>query len=495
MGGATTGGPMAAIASIAGEQLKAALGSAGKKSKGNDRGIFAHDDMMTALLMIAPASIITILVFFSNSYFHADLITCSLRETPTYREQTTTARSYRYDYSFFDYSFLQNYCYANLKDYKINENNGSLTYKDGTYEDYKNPKGDSSEYQKHPLIYLKLYPYILVLFFLSAILIRLLWSNYNGKVSAMLALTLDGVEEGASLLFEGLLEIYEAGEKQDIQRGQHVKDTDSLKSAANENAGYVNEVVPGNTSPLHGAEENRMRAAKELQFIATKNYFWRGQSKTRVQPFETSKSQDFESSRDTAREISKELKENLEKIWARKSAHSRFQELEKLMANLAQRNSYIVRIYLIRSLSIIFNFGCLAATAYYFVYDLYFVAGSYFNCYLPETYWYEHQSYETNDTYLWKTTRCYIKATYFWLFSSSLLLLIYIFCLITQINGLTANISQMKKSSKLVKYLPINNSIMPPHISDLHVIMALAHENNRSREKLHAMDKGNSFTN
>ena len=48
----------------------------------------------------------------------------------------------------------------------------------------------------------------------------------------------------------------------------------------------------------------------------------------------------------------------------------------------------------------------------------------------------------------------------------------------------------MKKSSKLVKYLPINNSIMPAKISDLHVIMALAHENNRSREKLHAMDKG-----
>lgn len=62
--------------------------------------------------------------------------------------------------------------------------------------------------------------------------------------------------------------------------------------------------------------------------------------------------------------------------------------------------------------------------------------------------------------------------------------------LITQINGLTANVSQMKKSSKLVKYLPINNSIMPQEISDLHVIMALAHENNRSREKLHAMDKG-----
>ena len=35
----------------------------------------------------------------------------------------------------------KNYCYANLKDYKINENNGSMTYKDGTYEDYKNPKG------------------------------------------------------------------------------------------------------------------------------------------------------------------------------------------------------------------------------------------------------------------------------------------------------------------------------------------------------------------
>ena len=98
-----------------------------------------------------------------------------------------------------------------------------------------------------------------------------------------MALTLDGVEEGASLLFEGLLEIYKHGEQQDLQRGQMVKDSDSLKSAANENAAYVNETVPGNTSPLHGAEgtnfqelseikciyfflENRMRA-QELQFV------------------------------------------------------------------------------------------------------------------------------------------------------------------------------------------------------------------------------------
>ena len=65
-------------------------------------------------------------------------------------------------------------------------------------------------------------------------------------------MTLDGVEEGASLLLEGLLEIYKVGEQQDHLRGQ--KDTDSWKSAANENAGYVNEIVPGNTSPLHGAE-------------------------------------------------------------------------------------------------------------------------------------------------------------------------------------------------------------------------------------------------
>ena len=62
------------------------------------------------------------------------------------------------------------------------------------------------------------------------------------------------MEEGASLLFEGLLEIYKVGEQQDHQRSQHAKDTDSLKSAVNENAGYVNEIVPGNTSPLHGAE-------------------------------------------------------------------------------------------------------------------------------------------------------------------------------------------------------------------------------------------------
>ena len=73
-----------------------------------------------------------------------------------------------------------------------------------------------------------------------------------------LALTLDGVEEGASLLFEGLLEIYKVGEQQDLQRNQHVKDTDSFQSA-NENAAYISETVPGNTSPLHGAEGKNSR--------------------------------------------------------------------------------------------------------------------------------------------------------------------------------------------------------------------------------------------
>ena len=43
----------------------------------------------------------------------------------------------------------KNYCYANLKDYKINENNGSMIYKDGTYEDYKNPKGTEFSFYTH----------------------------------------------------------------------------------------------------------------------------------------------------------------------------------------------------------------------------------------------------------------------------------------------------------------------------------------------------------
>ena len=86
-----------------------------------------------------------------------------------------------------------------------------------------------------------------------------------------LALTLDGVEEGASLLFEGLLEIYKHGEQQDLQRGQLVKDSDSLKSAANENAAYVNETVPGNTSPLHGAEGTNFLEITKIKL----NFFFR----------------------------------------------------------------------------------------------------------------------------------------------------------------------------------------------------------------------------
>ena len=59
---------------------------------------------------------------------------------------------------------MQNFCYAHLKDYKINEKNGSLYYKDGTVEDVNDPM--DYPYKKQSLIYLKLYPFILVLFFL-----------------------------------------------------------------------------------------------------------------------------------------------------------------------------------------------------------------------------------------------------------------------------------------------------------------------------------------
>ena len=62
----------------------------------------------------------------------------------------------------------------------------------------------------------------------------------------------------------------------------------------------------------------------------------------RFQTFsETSKTHTFDASNNAAKEVSKELKENLERIWTRKNAHARFQELEKLMANLAKRKSYI----------------------------------------------------------------------------------------------------------------------------------------------------------
>ena len=53
----------------------------------------------------------------------------------------------------------KNHCYANLKNYKINENNGSMTYKDGTYEDYKNPKGTEFESPRHPPL-----PFQIILF-------------------------------------------------------------------------------------------------------------------------------------------------------------------------------------------------------------------------------------------------------------------------------------------------------------------------------------------
>ena len=56
------------------------------------------------------------------------------------------------------------------------------------------------------------------------------------------------------------------------------------------------------------------------------------------------KSKNSEERKNITKEISKELKENLEKIWLRKSASARFQELEGLMDNLAQQKFYIMLV-------------------------------------------------------------------------------------------------------------------------------------------------------
>ena len=103
------------------------------------------DSFISGLLMSAPAAILSILLVFSSPYFHATLITCSLRystvlitvwfkihatetifrATEEYQHaQNADFRSYRYDYSFFDYNFIQGYCYANMYDYEVNQTSG-----------------------------------------------------------------------------------------------------------------------------------------------------------------------------------------------------------------------------------------------------------------------------------------------------------------------------------------------------------------------------------
>ena len=104
------------------------------------------DSFISGLLMSAPAAILSILLVFSSPYFHATLITCSLRYSTVFintvwfklhatdsifrateeyqHAQNADFRSYRYDYSFFDYNFIQGYCYANMYDYEVNQTSG-----------------------------------------------------------------------------------------------------------------------------------------------------------------------------------------------------------------------------------------------------------------------------------------------------------------------------------------------------------------------------------
>ena len=79
-----------------------------KSKKGNDnvRAVFRQDSFISGVLMAAPMAVLSLLLIFSHDYFHTSILSCSLRATPEYG-QTIDHRSSRYDYSFFDYNFIQ----------------------------------------------------------------------------------------------------------------------------------------------------------------------------------------------------------------------------------------------------------------------------------------------------------------------------------------------------------------------------------------------------
>ena len=218
----------------------------GAEKSDNVRAVFRQDSFISGILMSAPAACLSLLLIFSGDYFHSTLITCSLRDTAEYNmEKVADYRSYRYDYSFFDYSFIQGYCYANMYNYQVNETGGVDM--------------DSKE----SLIFLKLFPYVLSTYALLGGFTKLMWELYDRRHSSQLSLILDGIEEGVSELFAGLGMIYQ---KMEGEQKAAAKDLNVNK--INKRRRHTPGIIPSiiaDTNSFYSTNEKEKEAEKSAE--------------------------------------------------------------------------------------------------------------------------------------------------------------------------------------------------------------------------------------
>ena len=214
----------------------------GAEKSDNVRAVFRQDSFVSGILMSAPAACLSLLLIFSSDYFRSTLITCSLRDTAEYNMASTADyRSYRYDYSFFDYSFVQGYCYANMYNYQVNAT------------------GHVDMESKESLVFLKLFPYVLSTYALLGGFTKLMWEMYDRRHSSQLSLILDGIEEGVSELFAGLGMIY-----QKMESEKSVKDlnVNKINKRRRHTPGIIPSIIADTNSFYFNEKQEKKEDAK-----------------------------------------------------------------------------------------------------------------------------------------------------------------------------------------------------------------------------------------
>ena len=178
------------------------------------------------------------------------------------------------------------------------------------------------------------------------------------------------------------------------------------------------------------------------------------------------------------------IQDELNRYWAQMETERKFVELEDLLRSKLSSFEISGRIYWYRSISLAITAVCGAGT--YYLYCHLLTSHTSYNCLLPESYWYIYSGpYGDEEQQLWKTTKCYVKSTAFWHYMSLVLFAFYVFCFFYQIVSHCYNVAKWQKNSTLVQHMPLQvnlNRISSHYMTDLHCIMALAHQNNRSRE-------------
>jgi len=399
-----------------------------------------------------------------------------------------------------DYEFVNNYCYANMADYNVNQATGEVDLG-----------------SKVNLRYMKLYPYALLCLTVLGAWTNISWEMTAHKRSAQAEYLVDGIDEAMGELISALRQISKLlnSEPSKAPTGLHptIITTDPNNhqklrltlSSQSEVFDHQNGAAHKPSTTI--VQANSLRKSSARRRMTTKNSTSglssvaipeenetdfnceekRANSEHSIDELALLRKEVKDPAAQMNKEYSKKIKEEIEVIWARNQTKDKFIELEDLMESRAKSRNLMIVVFVNRFQTLFVTLFSAFIVFYLYLLQEHDLVG--YNCLLPESHYYDVIT--SAGVFTWKTTNCYFKAIAVWTLMSMLLFIFYCAILILQLIFWYKNIESWRKSYKMVQYLPLQGAsyLQNNALSDLHVLMAIINQNDQARKTISLVDK------